>query len=58
MQVGYIRISTAGQNTARQEVLMRELGVETVFIDRMSGKNTDRLELKKIISKVLFFPSS
>lgn len=52
MQVGYIRISTAGQNTARQEVLMRELGVEMVFIDRMSGKNTDRPELKKMMDFV------
>lgn len=52
MQVGYIRISTVGQNTARQEVLMRELGVETVFIDRMSGKNTDRPELKEMMAFV------
>ena len=52
MQVGYIRISTAGQNTARQEVLMRELGVEMVFIDRMSGKNTERPELKKMMAFV------
>jgi DNA invertase Pin-like site-specific DNA recombinase len=52
MQVGYIRISTAGQNTARQEVLMRELSVEMVFIDRMSGKNTDRPELKKMMAFV------
>lgn len=52
MQVGYIRISTVGQNTARQEVLMRELGVEMVFIDRMSGKNTDRPELKKMMAFV------
>lgn len=52
MQVGYIRISTAGQNTARQEVLMRELGVEMVFIDRMSGKNTDRPELKRMMAFV------
>lgn len=52
MQVGYIRISTAGQNTARQEVLMRELGVEKVFIDRMSGKNIDRPELKAMMSFV------
>lgn len=54
MQVGYIRISTVGQNTARQEVLMRELGVEKVFIDRMSGKNTDRPELKAMMSFVRF----
>lgn len=32
MQVGYIRISTVGQNTARQEVLMQELGVERVSL--------------------------
>lgn len=52
MQVGYIRISTAGQNTARQEVLMRELGVEKVFIDRMSGKNKDRPELQRMMAFV------
>lgn len=49
MQVGYIRISTIGQNTARQEVLMQELGVEKVFVDRMSGKNTDRPQLKEMM---------
>lgn len=52
MQVGYIRISTVGQNTARQEVLMQELGVEKVFIDRMSGKNTDRPQLKELMAFV------
>ena len=41
MKIGYIRISTAEQNTARQEALMKELGVEQVYIDKMSGKNTD-----------------
>ena len=52
MQVGYIRISTVGQNTARQEVLMRELGVEMVFVDRMSGKSADRPELKAMMAFV------
>ena len=49
MKVGYIRISSADQNTARQEVLMKSLGVEQVYIDKMSGKNTDRPELKKMM---------
>ena len=31
---------------------MAELGVEKVFIDRVSGKNTDRPELKKMMSFV------
>lgn len=52
MKIGYVRISTTDQNTARQEVLMRELGVEQVFIDRMSGKSMDRSELKRMLSFV------
>lgn len=52
MKIGYIRISTVDQNTARQEVLMEELGVGQVFIDRMSGKSTDRPELKRMMNFV------
>lgn len=52
MKIGYIRISTTDQNTARQEVLMHELGVEQVFIDRMSGKSMERPELKRMLSFV------
>jgi len=52
MKIGYIRISTAEQNTARQEVLMRELEVDNVFIDRTSGKNIDRPELKRMMNFV------
>lgn len=52
MKIGYIRISTTDQNTARQEVLMQELGVEQVFIDHMSGKSMDRPELQRMLSFV------
>ena len=52
MKIGYIRISTTDQNTARQEMLMQELGVEQVFVDRMSGKSMDRPELKRMLSFV------
>ena len=41
MKVGYVRISTKEQNTARQDLLMQELGVEKVYTDRMSGKSQD-----------------
>lgn len=41
MKIGYIRVSTTGQNTARQEVLMKELGVDEVYIDKASGKSKD-----------------
>ena len=52
MNIGYIRVSTQEQNTIRQEVLMQELGVDEVYIDRMSGKNTNRPELKKMMDYV------
>lgn len=52
MKVGYIRISTKEQNTARQDELMEQLGVEKVYTDRMSGKNTDRPELQKMMDFV------
>ncbi|MCI9626249.1 MAG: recombinase family protein [Clostridia bacterium] len=41
MKIGYIRVSTIDQNTARQEVLMKELGVDEVYIDKASGKSKD-----------------
>lgn len=52
MKIGYIRVSTAEQNTVRQEVMMRELGVSELYIDRSSGKNTDRPELKRMLAYV------
>lgn len=51
-KVGYVRVSDKDQNTARQEVLMEQLGVDKVFIDEISGKNTDRPYLKKMLSYV------
>lgn len=52
LKIGYIRVSTTEQNSARQEVLMNEFGVDQVFIDRMSGKSTDRPELKRMMTFV------
>ena len=52
MKIGYIRVSTEEQNTARQEVLLRELGVDEVFIDKASGKNADRPELTHMMEYV------
>lgn len=46
MKIGYIRVSTQEQNTMRQEVLMEQLGVDQIYIDRSSGKNANRPELK------------
>ena len=52
MKIGYIRVSTHEQNTVRQEVLMESLGVDEVYIDRMSGRNIGRPELKRMLEYV------
>ena len=52
MVVGYVRVSTKEQNTARQAELMNQLGAEKVYTDRMSGKNTERPELRKMLDFV------
>ena len=52
LKIGYIRVSTQEQNTIRQEALMEALGVDEVYIDRMSGKNTNRPELQKMMEYV------
>lgn len=52
MKIGYIRVSTQEQNTLRQEEMMRELGVEELYLDKASGKNTERPQLKKMMEYV------
>ena len=52
MKIGYVRVSTQEQNTIRQEVLMQSLGVDQLYIDRASGKNADRPELRKMLTYV------
>lgn len=52
MKIGYVRVSTEEQNTARQDLLMAELGVEKVFTDKASGKNADRAGLKEMLDFV------
>lgn len=52
MKIGYIRISTADQNTARQELLMEQLGWTRSTSTGISGKNTNRPELQKMMEYV------
>lgn len=52
VKIGYIRVSSTDQNPARQKELMKELGVERVFLDRMSRKSMERPELKKMLGFV------
>ena len=53
MKVGFIRVSTEDQNTIRQEILMKQLGVERVYIEIASGKSrTGRPQLEAMMDFV------
>ena len=52
MKIGYVRVSTKEQNTARQEELMKSLGVDRVYIDKMSGRDTERPFLQEMMNFV------
>jgi DNA invertase Pin-like site-specific DNA recombinase len=50
MKVGYVRVSTVEQNPARQLELMKSIGVEKIFLDKISGKNTNRPQFNEMLS--------
>lgn len=52
MKIGYVRVSTKEQNTARQEELMKLLKVDRVYIDKMSGKDMERTFLQEMMNFV------
>ena len=51
-KVGYIRVSAIDQNTERQEVALKELKVDKIFTEKLSGKNTNRPELHRMLDYV------
>ena len=52
MRVGYMRVSTKDQLLDRQEMLMEEAKVDKLYMEKVSGKNTNRPELQKMMSFV------
>lgn len=52
MRVGYVRCSTIEQNETRQLKMMEEQKAEKLFIDKASGKNTDRRAFKEMMAFV------
>lgn len=54
MQYGYIRVSSTGQNVARQVDALHEAGItdDQIFIDTASGKNFNRPAWKRLVRKL------
>lgn len=51
MTYGYFRVSTAHQIEDRQEIQLREQGIENrcIFGDKLSGRNFDRPEYRRLV---------
>lgn len=52
MKIGYVRVSTADQNEARQIEAMEIDGIEKIYMDKQSGKDFNRTEYQKMISEL------
>lgn len=52
MKIGYARVSTNDQNLDRQISALKKAGVNKIFEEKVSGKNIERSELKKMLSYV------
>ena len=50
MNIGYVRVSTMEQHEERQKVELKEKAqVEKIFLDKLSGKDTDRPQLQAML---------
>jgi DNA invertase Pin-like site-specific DNA recombinase len=51
-KIGYIRVSTEHQETARQQEIMCDYQVDRIFSEKLSGAGTDRPQLKAMLDYV------
>ena len=49
MKIAYVRVSTVEQNEQRQVVALEKHGIEKWYIEKVSGKDTNRPKLKEML---------
>ncbi len=49
MNIAYVRVSTEEQNEARQKAALESYGIEKWYVEKKSGKDTDRPELQSLL---------
>ena len=52
MKIAYVRVSTVEQNEARQVEALKKHGIDKWFMEKVSGKDTNRPELQKLLEYV------
>ena len=52
--LGYIRVSSREQNEDRQRIALLEIGIpaENIYMDKLSGKDFDRPQYKKMLREL------
>lgn len=50
--IAYIRVSTIDQNEARQKEALQNYNIDKWYIEKISGKNTDRPEFKNMMDYI------
>ena len=51
-KIGYIRVSTEHQETARQQEIMRSYHIDRTYSEKISGATADRSQLKAMLEYV------
>lgn len=51
-KIGYIRVSTEHQKTARQQEIMGNYNIDRIFSEKISGASADRPQLKAMLDYV------
>ena len=51
---GYIRVSSKDQKEDRQQIALKEVGVDpqNIYVDKQSGKDFNRPQYKKMLRKI------
>ena len=51
-RIGYVRVSTQEQNEGRQVEALKSHGIDKWYIDKCSGKNTDRPQFRAMVEYI------
>lgn len=51
-KIAYVRVSTVDQNESRQVEALKKYGIDKWFTEKVSGKDTNRPELQKLLDYV------
>lgn len=51
-KIAYLRVSSVSQNEARQREAMQDKGINKYFVDKCSGKDTNRPQLQEMLDYV------